>query len=114
MNIQTEDYTVWYEPTTATVNFTGLLRESLINDYKPIEELLDQVMVKELPLITMNLQQLEFLNSSGMSVLSRFVIRVRKQKITQLTVKGSTQMPWQEKLLSNWQRLMPTLKVEWK
>lgn len=113
MNIQTEDYTVWYEPTTATVNFKGLLRESLINDYKPIEELLDQVMVQELPLITMNLQQLEFLNSSGMSVLSRFVIRVRKQKITQLTVKGSTQMPWQNKLLSNWQRLMPTLKVEW-
>ncbi|MEQ8753895.1 slr1659 superfamily regulator [Coleofasciculus sp. G1-WW12-02] len=113
MSIQTEDYTVWYEPTTATVNFKGLLRESLISDYKPIEELLDQVMVQELPLITMNLQQLEFLNSSGMSVLSRFVIRVRKQKITQLMVKGSTQMPWQNKLLSNWQRLVPTLKMEW-
>ncbi|MEQ8998963.1 MAG: hypothetical protein RID53_20875 [Coleofasciculus sp. B1-GNL1-01] len=113
MNIETEDYTIWYEPTTTTVYFKGLLRESLITDYKPIEELLDQVMVQELPLITMNLQQLEFLNSSGMSVLSRFVIRVRKQKTTQLRVIGSRQMPWQEKLLSNWQRLMPNLKVEW-
>ncbi len=113
MKIQTEDYTIWYELETATVYFKGLLRESLIADYKPIEELLDQVMVQELPLIIMNLQQLEFLNSSGMSVLSRFLIRVRKQKTTQLMVKGSTQMPWQNKLLSNWQRLMPTLKVEW-
>lgn len=113
MRIETEDYTVWYEPEMATVNFKGLLRESLIADYKPIEELLDQVMVQELPQVTMNLQQLEFLNSSGMSVLSRFVIRVRKQKKTQLRVKGSRQMPWQDKLLVNWQRLMPNLKVEW-
>jgi hypothetical protein len=48
-----------------------------------------------------------------MSVLSRFVIGVRKKKTTQLVVKGSKGMPWQEKLLGNWQRLMPALTPEW-
>ncbi|HBB34942.1 MAG TPA: hypothetical protein DDZ80_20130 [Cyanobacteria bacterium UBA8803] len=109
MEIQTDDYRVWYEPATATVYFKGLLRESVIADYKPIEQLLEQVMAQELPTITINIQPLEFLNSSGLSVLSRFVIGLRKQKTTQLIVKGSKIMVWQGKLLDNWQRLMPGL-----
>lgn len=113
MEIKTDDYRVWYDPATATVNFQGLLRESGITDYKPIEELLDEVMAQELPTLTMNLQQLEFLNSSGMSILSRFVIGVRKKKTTQLVVKGSKEMSWQGKVLGNWQRLMPALTPEW-
>jgi hypothetical protein len=113
MEIKTDDYRIWYSPETTTVNFQGLLRESEIADYKPIEQLLDKVMAQELPAITMNLKELEFLNSSGMSVLSRFVIGVRKKKTTQLVVKGAKAVPWQGKSLGNWQRLMPTLTLEW-
>jgi len=113
MEIKTNDYRVSYDPATATVDFQGLLRESGIADYKSIEQLLDDAIAQEPPTVTMNLKHLEFLNSSGMSVLSRFVIGVRKKKTTQLVVKGSKGMPWQEKLLSNWQRLMPALTPEW-
>lgn len=80
MEIKTDDYRVWYNPATAIINFQGLLRESGIADYKPIEKLLEQVIALEPPTMTMNLQELEFLNSSGMSILSRFVIGVRKKK----------------------------------
>jgi hypothetical protein len=111
MEIATEDYQVWYEPQTATVNFQGLLRESGIADYKPIEELLEDAIAQQPSTITMNLQKLEFLNSSGMTILSRFVINMRKQKI-QLVVLGSNDIPWQKKSLGNWQRLMPNLKME--
>ncbi len=113
MEIKTDDYRIWYEPATATVNFQGLLRESGIADYKPIEQLLEGAIAQEPLTITMNLQGLEFLNSSGISVLSRFVIGVRKKKTTQLVVKGSKGIPWQEKVLSNWQRLMPALTPQW-
>jgi len=33
------------------------------------------------PKITLNLRQLEFLNSSGISMLSKFVIKVRQKKM---------------------------------
>jgi hypothetical protein len=113
MEIKTDDYRIWYEPATATVKFQGLLRESGIADYKPIEQLLEEAIAHEPPTMTMNLQELEFLNSSGMSVLSRFVIGVRKKRTIQLVVKGSKGMPWQGKLLGNWQRLMPALMPQW-
>ena len=113
MDIKTDDYSVRYEPTTATVNFQGLLRLAGIPDYEPIIQLLDDITQQEPATITMNLIELKFLNSSGMSVLSRFVIGVRKKKTTQLVVKGSQSISWQEKSLNNWQKLMPTLTLEW-
>lgn len=113
MEIKTDDYRVWYDSATATVYFQGLLRESGIADYKTIEQLLDEVIAQERSTLTMNLQKLEFLNSSGISVLSRFVIGVRKQKTIQLIVKGMKAIPWQGKSLGNWQRLMPALTLEW-
>ena len=113
MEIKTDDYRVWYEPATATVNYQGLLRESGIADYKSIEQLLDEAIALAPPTMTMNLQELEFLNSSGMSILSRFVIGVRKKKTIQLVVKGAKGRPWQGKVLDNWQRLMPALTPEW-
>lgn len=113
MEIKTDDYSVWYEPTTATVNIQGLLRLAGIPDYEPLIQLLNDVTEQEPQTITMNLQALKFLNSSGMSVLSRFVIGVRKKKTIKLVVKGSQSISWQEKSLNNWQRLMPTLRLEW-
>lgn len=113
MEIKTNDYKIWYENATATLYFQGLLRESGIADYKPIEQLLDEAIAHEPGTITMNIQELEFLNSSGTSVLSRFVIGVRKKNTIGLVVKGSKGIPWQEKILGNWQRLMPALTPQW-
>ncbi len=113
MEIKTEDYSVGYESATATVNFQGLLRLPGIPDYEPIIQLLNDVIEQEPPKIIMNLQELKFLNSSGMSALSRFVIGVRKKKTIQLVVKGSQGISWQNKSLDNWQRLMPALTLEW-
>jgi hypothetical protein len=112
VEIQKEDYKVWYEPETATVKIQGLLRENGIAEYKPIEQLLDHAIAQDVQTLTINLQQLEFLNSSGMSILSRFVINVRKKKTMQLVVYGSNKISWQKKSLGNWQRLMPSLKLE--
>ncbi|MBW4492664.1 MAG: hypothetical protein KME26_06155 [Oscillatoria princeps RMCB-10] len=113
MEIKTDDYRVWYDPATATLNFQGLLREGSIADYKPIEQLLDEALAQEVPALTINLKGLEFIDSSATSVLSRFVIVVRKKKTIQLAAKGSKGIPWQEKLLDNWHRLMPGLTREW-
>lgn len=109
MEIQTDDYRIWYEPATATLTFQGLMRELGLSEYKPLEQLLVAVIDQQPPIISMNLQKLEFLNSTGMTILSRFVIEVRKKKNIKLLVQASNQINWQNKSLANWQRLMPTL-----
>ncbi|MGK7882380.1 MAG: hypothetical protein AB4060_20105 [Crocosphaera sp.] len=112
MEIKTDDYFVIYNPETITVSFGGSLRLGGSEEYAPIVELLDEAVASEPEIITLDLIALEFLNSSGISMLSKFVISVRKKKNISITVKGSDDVPWQGKSLKNLQRLMPSLKLE--
>jgi hypothetical protein len=113
MEIKTEDYNIWYDVVTKTLTCQGSLRLGGMEEYAPIVQLLNDVVDQQTPMLTLNLRSLEFLNSSGINVLSKFVIKVRQQKDMQLVVQGSTGIPWQGKSLKNLQRLMPTLKLEW-
>jgi hypothetical protein len=113
MEIKTDDYYIGYDRETATVSCQGSLRLPGMDEYKPIVDFLEEVADMDSPKITLNLQELEFLNSSGISMLSKFVINVRHRKNVELVVQGSNQIPWQGKSLKNLQRLMPALVLEW-
>ncbi|MEG4106373.1 slr1659 superfamily regulator [Microcoleus sp. S13_C5] len=110
--IKGEDYSILYDPESVTVTFHGELSLSGPAEYAPIVELLDEVANPGPPTITLNLKELEFVNSSGISMLSKFVISVRKKKTIQLFVLGSNDIPWQQKSLRNLEKLLPTLKLE--
>jgi hypothetical protein len=112
MEIKTEQYRICYDRETATVSFSGSLRLSGPEEYQPITQLLGDVADAETGKITLNLQQLEFLNSSGISMLSKFIIEVRKKATVQMAVQGSQSIAWQAKSLKNLQRLMPALILE--
>ena len=112
MEIKTQDYTIEYNEATTTVNCKGSFRLSGMEEYAPIVDLLDSVADAEPPTITLNLRDLEFLNSSGISMLSKFVIKVRQKKNIQMVVQGSKDIPWQGKSLKNLQRLMPSLELQ--
>lgn len=112
MEIKTEAYSVCYDAATSTVYCIGSLRLSGIEEYAPIVELLNEVAETQPPVITLNLRELEFLNSSGISILSKFVIKVRQKKTVKIIVQGSQGIPWQGKSLKNLQRLMPNLTLE--
>lgn len=83
-----------------------------MEEYAPIVQLLNDVADGEPKIITLDLRKLDFLNSSGINIISKFVIKVRQQKNIQIAVKGSKQIPWQGKSLKNLQRLMPSLSLE--
>ncbi len=110
--IKGEDYSIQYDPESLTVCFQGELSLGGPTEYAPIAELLDEVANPEPPTITLNLKKLEFVNSSGISMLSKFVISVRKKKTIQLLVLGSNEIPWQQKSLRNLEKLLPTLKLQ--
>ncbi len=112
MEIKTEDYRICYDPSTTTVSFVGSLRLSGSAEYAPIVQLLGSIASVEPAKITLNLQQLEFLNSSGINMLSKFIIEIRKKARVQMAVQGSQGIAWQGKSLKNFQRLMPQLQLE--
>jgi hypothetical protein len=113
MEISDQEYSIRYDETTATILFQGTLRLIGVKAYVPLTELLNQVFESEPPLVTINLRQLKSLNSSGVTTLAKFVIKVNKKENIQVTIQGSNQIPWQKKSLTNLKRLMPRLQLEW-
>lgn len=112
MEIKSGDYSVCYDPGTKTVICQGSLRLNGVEEYAPIVQLLNNLADKDPPTLTLNLRQLEFLNSSGINIISKFVIKVRQKGNIQMVVKASKSIPWQGKSLKNLQRLMPSLQLE--
>ena len=110
--ISGDKYSIISDEATATVTFKGSLRLGGPGEYKPIADLLSDLADQEPEMITLDLSELEFLNSSGISTLSKFVISLRKKRSTQAIILGAKNIPWQGKSLQNLQKLMPGLKLE--
>jgi hypothetical protein len=113
MEIKGTNYHVTYDSTTSTVTLQGTLRLRGITEYDPIVELMDDVTAQAPETIILDLQKLQFLNSSGINILFKFVIKIREHGNSKLIVRGSTKIPWQQKSLQNLQRLMAGVQLEW-
>lgn len=111
MDITHEDYQVQYDEATATVRCSGSFRLHG-DEYKPVLDLLAHAADAKPATLTLDVRELQFLNSSGINTLSKFVLQVRKLGVSQVVVQGSTRFPWQEKSLKNLQRLLPALKLD--
>jgi hypothetical protein len=112
VEIKTDDYSIWHDLDTSTVFFRGFLRLDGMEEYQPVMDLLLSAMDLSAAGFTLNLRELEFLNSSGISMLSMFVVRARQKGDVKLVLQGSDKILWQTKSLKNLQRLMPGLALE--
>ncbi len=111
MEIRHKDYYITYNWQSATIVCVGALRLPG-KEYNPITQLLNQVVDAKPALITLNLEGVEFLNSFGITVFSKFVMNTAKKKTSKLVVKGSKRIAWQRKSLRLFPRLMKGLKLE--
>jgi hypothetical protein len=109
-----EDYSVQHDPATHTILFVGSIRLQSMEDYQPIQELLQAATVATEPgvIVSLDFRHLRFLNSSGINTVSRFVIEERKKARNTLKVLGSQDIYWQQKSLTNLQRLWPKILIE--
>jgi hypothetical protein len=112
MDIVHDDYQVHYDAATATVICQGSFRLRGTEEYAPILQALTAAADAQPATLTLDLRTLQFLNSSGINTLAKFVLHARKYHATQVVMKGSHLFPWQEKSLKNFQRLLPGLQLE--
>lgn len=110
--IKGEDYVVHYNNDSLAVEFKGELALEGPKEYAPINDLLKQVVANGSQLITLDLSKLTFLNSSGISMLTRFALGLQKKQDIQLVVLGSSNIPWQAKSLKNLQKFLSNIRLE--
>ncbi|MEM7715284.1 MAG: DUF6272 family protein [Cyanobacteria bacterium P01_A01_bin.68] len=112
LEVKGEHFAIIYNNNSKAVNFTGRVRLRGLQEYTVVFELFDKVLEINKNLITIDLQNLDLLNSSGIDMLSKFIITARKKKTVDIKIIGSSSKTWQARLLKNMQRLMPKLEYE--
>ncbi len=113
LTILHEDYQIKFDDATQMVFCSGSLMLNGSQEYEPIFALLkDAAAINNETALSLDLGQLEFLNSSGINVFTKFVIHIRNLKTKPLSVIGQQDIAWQVRLLKNLQRLMPSLDVQ--
>lgn len=105
-----ENYRVELDAENDCVRMSGALRLGGLAEYAPISQLLENALDGRSAL-TIDLTDLEFLNSSGIATLSKFVISARNRDTCALAIRGSERIAWQGKSLNNLKRLMPALEL---
>lgn len=132
-----ENYRVMYDSATAKITCEGTFRlygaagylslsdfqDRLKNPPLPkkseafekdvsLAAILNQVLETPPPIITLDLRGVEYLNSAGINVISKFVINIREQHSSRLVIQGTRRIPWQQKILPNFQRLLSDVCLE--
>ena len=110
-NLNGESYQILVDDDNTTVLFKGALRLCGMDDYAPILKMLKETLVHPALPIVLDLRELDFLNSSGITMFSRFVIEARDHAGIDLQFLASASVSWHARSLKNLQRLMPALKV---
>jgi hypothetical protein len=110
-NIHGESFDIRLEEENSTVLFKGALRLCGTEDYAPILDMLKETLASPATPIVLDLRELDFLNSSGITMLSRFVMEARDRPGVDVQVLASESVPWHARSLRNLQRLMPSLSI---
>lgn len=109
--IKEKDFQVVYDPVAQKIVWSGIMRLRE-EEYRPVSELLTKVVDSKAADLTIDLRELSFLNSSGINVLSRFLLQLRNQTSNKITIQANQAHSWQRKSLNNMQRLMHNMKMD--
>jgi len=100
-----------YDEATNTLYYEGVLRLSG-EEYQPMMDFLNKILDTHPTCLTIDMQKLEFLNSSGITTLARYLLNVTKNHQIPLCIHTSSQHRWQEKSVAIFQKILPKLEIK--
>ncbi|MBN2718734.1 MAG: STAS domain-containing protein [Deltaproteobacteria bacterium] len=109
MEVKREECEISY--TDGEIVVQGTMRLFGAENYKEIENVFTHAVEDRLATLVLDITKLRFLNSSGINVFFKFLIALKKQGHTQLTIKGTDEFFWQKKTLLNFQKILPTTQL---
>lgn len=111
--IKDDKYHVVYNHETAIISLEGSLMLNGAIAYEPILNLLKYAAEQQEPnALILDIRSLKFVNSSGINMLTKFImyiVEIKELKIT-ITLHGLQNVAWQKKLSVNLRRLMQNFK----
>ena len=113
MEIVGPTYTVIYDEATVTVLFQGVLRLQNVTEGESIASLLNEVAATEPDTIPLGFVQLQLMNSTGLSILTKFMMAMRKQNTSRVILRASDKHFWQRDLIQGLQRFLPGSELQW-
>ncbi|MCA9715340.1 MAG: hypothetical protein H6713_11955 [Myxococcales bacterium] len=104
-------YRVWAtDEDPVTIHFSGSMRLPM-KDYEPVSKLLAAAHERSPNALVMDFQDLTFLNSSGINMVFRFVITLRRRGGVDLEVRGKESIQWQTKSLTSVRKFLPDARI---
>ena len=113
MTIQAGDATLIYNNESKTLKLKGSMRLANMQEYDQITVYLKEIANTNPGHLHLDFSELQFLNSSGITTISLFILACRKNNNPTLTVLGSKEISWQQKSLSNFKKLWNVVLLEW-
>lgn len=97
--------TITYHPSESLLTFEGSMRLANMKEYDVVADFLRESSESSQNELTLDLQSLRFLNSSGITTLSLFILNCKKTGSPKITFLKSDSISWQQKSITNFKKL---------
>lgn len=106
------EYSVTYDAATGTIKCEGMLDLRGKEGYQPVATLFENVVEAAPETITLDIRNLEFLNSSGITTIgSGLIIKARKKGASNVAIQCAKRYAWQERSIKGLSKLMPGMTL---
>ncbi|WCL50316.1 slr1659 superfamily regulator [Leptospira sp. GIMC2001] len=112
MEVKTDEYAASFIEAENTVLMTGSMRLQNLAAYEEIKKILKDGLDRSQGQLTIDIRGLNFLNSSGITTISLFIIEARNKKTTPMRILGSAKISWQAKSAANFHKLWNEIIVD--
>ncbi|MGL1893216.1 MAG: hypothetical protein OCD02_16395 [Spirochaetaceae bacterium] len=112
LKIEGDIYLVWYKDNDHIIHFEGSLRLWDPGEYGRIKQYMLDIYELDTKTLSIDLTKLEFLNSSGISMLCKFVFDIKKGNQLPIIIIGKKDILWQRKSLHNLKKLWDKIELK--
>lgn len=113
MILHAGDATLIYDKDRKTLKLSGSMRLANMQEYDKVTVFLKEIAGTDPGHMILDFSELQFLNSSGITTLSLFILSCRKNTKPSLTVLGAQEISWQQKSLANFKKLWNDVEFQW-